>query len=98
MVVNDLVTMLQFVETSSMFITGIGIALLFVTFHIGNQRSLATAGLFTGLTSIAYSIFITGVSDNAYTFSTVGVAIILVTALLVFLISDHSAKKVGGTA
>lgn len=98
MVLNDLVTMLQFVETSSMFITSIGIALLFVTFHIGNQRSIATAGIFTGLTSLAYSIFITGISDSSTTFATVGVAIILVTGLLVFLISDHSAKKVGGTA
>jgi hypothetical protein len=98
MVTNDLVTMITVMETASMFLTAIGIVVVMVTFHIGNQRSVATGGLFAGLVSILYGIFTTGISSFSSTFLTIGVGIIGVTGLVYWLLNDHSSKKVGGTA
>jgi hypothetical protein len=94
--VNDLTAMLQLLEASTFFLTGVGGVLTFITYQIGIQRSLLTGMLFAGLVAFLYGLFVSSLTTLDFVF--VGVIILAFTALLVFILAHKSVTKVGGVA
>ena len=95
--VNDLTAMLQLLESSTLFLTGIGAVLVFVVYQIGMQRSLLTGIVFAGLISFMYGTFMSGLITAD--FVAWGVFILIVgIGMIAWMLANKDTTKIGGTA
>lgn len=92
----DLYSMLIAMETGTLFITGIGIALVIIVFNIGIQRSLLNGIFFASLVMMTFGIFFNNISAFSGKFIFIGAAAIVLSMLIGWMLGDKPMLKVGG--